>query len=292
MKVRIGQSSNLLLRRIVQAVIAFALIYFGLSPQVAWPLYNALLFQPGHNMGADAPWMKLEKEFDVTRKEVWFAAADGTRINGWFFKLPGKKRVFLVSQGKGGTLKNRSGVVRMLLRCGGSVLVYNYRGYGLSKGEPTLAGVCQDAEAAYDYLKNEEGFSPDEIIAYGESFGSGVTGQLVHTRKVGGVIIQSGFSSLVRASRDVLPWLRLYPDFCFNSRDLNNVAVFSKPHPPLLIIHGRKDNLVSCQNAIDLYQSSIEQKTLLLLPYGDHGSFGKGNDYFIAVENFLNRNNL
>lgn len=243
-------------------------------------------------METDEPWRQIQNDFAVSKKVVWFEADDGTRLNGWYFKNANTRRVFLVSQGKGGTLSNRSGMVRMLLRCGGSVFIYNYRGYGRSKGHPSLEGVCKDAEAAYDYLIQHEGVEAEHVIAYGESFGSGVTGQLVSRRKVGGVIMQSGFSSLLRASRDVLPWLKLYPDVFFGSQRLDNVDVFSKPHPPLLIVHGQKDNLVSCNNAKDLYRSAIEQKTLLILPNGDHGSFGQGNEYFVAVEKFFRSNGL
>jgi len=172
------------------------------------------------------------------------------------------------------------------------VVVYNYRGYGNSEGTPSLDGVCEDAVGAYDYLVREEHVEGDHIIAYGESFGSGVTGQLVARRKVGGVILQSGFSSLLRASRDTLPWLRLYPDSWFPKQMMDNVAVFSKPHPPLLIIHGQKDRVLSVQNAQDLYAAAAQQKTLLINPDGDHGAFGKGNTFFIAVEKFLRENNL
>ncbi len=60
----------------------------------------------------------------------------------------------------------------MLLHCQGSVLLYNYRGYGSSGGRPSLDGVCLDAVAAYDYLSKTEHYEPAQIIAYGESFGS------------------------------------------------------------------------------------------------------------------------
>ncbi len=280
-------------RAIILAILALPLaLYIALSPFVAWPLYQAMLFQPGHELGSEKPWKKVESDFGVSRKEVSFRSKDGTVLHGWFFKLPAARRTFLVSEGRGGSLYNRSGMARMLLRCGGSVFLYNYRGYGNSEGSPTLDGVCEDGLAAYDYLIQKENTEAEEIIAYGESFGTGVTGQLIMHRKVGGVILQSGFSSLLRASRDVLPWLHLYPDSWFPKQMMDNVIVFNKQHPPLLIVHGKNDRMISCQNAQDLFDSSIEPKTLLILPEGDHGSFGKGNSYFVTVEKFLRGNGL
>lgn len=273
-------------------LMALAGAYVLLSPPVAWPLYNSLLFQPGHKLGSEEPWKSLETQFKVQRKDVCFAASDGTTIHGWFFKQPNTNRVFLVSQGRGGSLYNRSGMARMLLHCQGSVLLYNYRGYGKSEGRPSLDGVCLDAVAAYDYLLKNEHYEPNQIVAYGESFGTGVTGQLASQRKVGAVVLQSGFSSLIRASRDKMPWLKLYPDSWFPKQRMDNVAVFNRMHPPLLIVHGQKDRMLSVQNAIDLFHSSISTKDLLILPDGDHGSFGKGNAYFKKMHQFLAENNL
>lgn len=274
------------------AILIPLLLYVCLVPRFTWPIYSAILFQPGHSQDNIVEWMKLEQDFHVQRKEVMFHTEDGAKIEGWFFRLPNSKRVFLVSQGKGGSLYRRFGMARMLLRCGGSVFLYNYRGYGKSEGTPSLEGVCLDAVAAYDYLVQKERFSQNTIIAYGESFGSGVTGQLISKRPVAGVILQSGFSSLLRASRDVLPWLRLYPRFCFPEQMMDNTVVFSQAHPPLLIVHGKKDQLVFCKNASDLFAAAIEPKSILILPEGNHGAFGNGNEYFVAMREFLERHNI
>ena len=70
---------------------------------------------------------------------------------------------------------------------------------------------------------------------------------------------------------------------------LDNVAVFRKPHPPLLIIHGQADALVSSANARELYAQSLEPKELLILPQGEHRIFSTGNQYFLAVKSFLDK---
>jgi fermentation-respiration switch protein FrsA (DUF1100 family) len=286
------QSKFFSTRWTIGCLLPIVLLYVCLAPQIAWPLYNSILFQPTHTLDSENDWEKIERDFNVKRAKITFPTEDGKMIEAWFIRLPNCKRVFLVSQGKGGSLYRRAGMARMLLHCGGSVLIYNYRGYGKSEGSPSLDGVCLDAVGAYDYLVKQQDYSGKSIIAYGESFGSGVTGQLVAKRQVGGVILQSGFSSLLRASKDVLPWLRLYPRNCFPKQMMDNIAVFSKQHPPLLIVHGQKDTLVLCKNAEDLFGAASAPKSILILQDGDHGSFGKGNEYFVAVETFLNSNKL
>jgi fermentation-respiration switch protein FrsA (DUF1100 family) len=117
-----------------------------------------------------------------------------------------------------------------------------------------------------------------------------VTGQLAARRKLAAVILHSGFTSILRAGRDRFAWLRLYPDDFFPKQILDNAAVFSRPHPPLLIIHGDRDPMVSINNATDLYRQAAQPKTLLIVPGGGHSFFC----YQVqnAVADFLHKYNL
>lgn len=269
------------------------LLYLFLAP-LNVPLYELIMFPV-----VDPRTPDLSKEFaqlermHVKRKDVSFRSANGRLIRGWFFELPGTKRVFLFSHGKGNNIYGKLGTARLLLLCGGSVLMYDYQGFGMSEGKTTVANACNDALAAYDYLVKKEHRSGKDIIAFGESFGSGVSSQLTLKRPVAGVIVQSGFSSLMRAGRDRLVWLNAYPDWVFpDYLKLDNAAVFSKPHPPLLIVHGKRDRLVSFANAEDLYQRAIEPKMFLPVADGPHCCFGKQDEFLLSVRSFLNQNKI
>jgi alpha/beta superfamily hydrolase len=53
---------------------------------------------------------------------------------------------------------------------GFSVLVFDYRGYGLSKGDfPNESQVYQDSQAAWQYLRDVRQIPPEQIFIYGES---------------------------------------------------------------------------------------------------------------------------
>lgn len=284
-------------RKGIVLIVAFAvlplLLYVLLSPMVAWPLYSALLFHPDRRTHDISVAMKLLKDFyKAEREDVSFRSANGRTIRGWYFEKPDAKRVFLVSYGRGGNMHRRLNLARVLLQAGGSVLLYDYEGYGLSEGTPSLDSVCDAALAAYDYLVEQKHVKGKNIIGFGESFGTGVTGQLVRNRELGGAILLSGYSSLLRAGRDALPWLHLYPDALFPEQMLDNVAVFSQPHPPLLIVHGKCDNLLSFHNAEDLFAKATPPKMLLAVPDGKHCSFGAEKEFFRTLNDFLTQNNL
>ncbi|HEY9775636.1 MAG TPA: alpha/beta hydrolase [Planktothrix sp.] len=154
-----------------------------------------------------------------------------------------------------------------------------------------MSAVCDDATAAYDYLVQHEHRTSKEIIVFGESFGTGVTGELVKRRALGAVVFHSGYSSLLRAGRDYLPWLKLYPDFCF-PKSYDNIATFEKPHPPLFIVHGTDDRVCSVRNAEDLYKLACEPKAIMIVPGGGHGAFGKREQFKTELCAFLKQNSL
>ena len=170
--------------------------------------------------------------------------------------------------------------------------MYDYQGFGRSEGQTTVDGTCDDALAAYDYLIHHEQRKAKDIIAIGESWGSGVTGQLAAQRELAGVIMLSGFSSLLSCAKDRLFWLRWYPKWSFPRQfDMDNASIFAKPHPPLLIVHGRRDYIIPCKEAENLYARAIEPKSILLFPKG-HCTFGKGNEFAIAVRQWMKKNNI
>ena len=77
-----------------------------------------------------------------------------------------------------------------------NLLAYDYSGYGESTGEPSPSGCYSDIQACWDYLTQERGFKPEEIVLYGQSVGSGPTGHLAARQpKLKGCVFHSGIVS-------------------------------------------------------------------------------------------------
>ncbi|KAJ6558646.1 Alpha/Beta hydrolase protein [Mycena sp. CBHHK59/15] len=62
-------------------------------------------------------------------------------------------------------------------RLDANVFAVDYRGFGDSEGQPTLAGVAADARAAWDYLTTL-GAEPKDVLIVGHSLGTCVAGLL------------------------------------------------------------------------------------------------------------------
>lgn len=257
------------------------------------PLYNLLVFPfPDPRTPDISADLQKFRSFNLDASEVVFPSKNGNMLHGIFIKMPNTKRVFLFSHGKGNNIYTQLNKARCFSACGASVLMYDYQGFGKSQGRPSIEGACDDGLAAYDYLIQTQNYKPEDIIALGQSFGSGVTGQLALQRKLAGAVILSGFSSLQSAGKETFPWLRLYPDCCFPKQMLDNAAVFSKLKVPLLIVHGTADRVISCNEAKLLFEKANQPKSILILQGEGHSSFGKGNKFALVLKEFLQQNRI
>ena len=265
---------------------ALGVLYLALSPRVCTPLYGAMLFHPDKYPSGN---YQIEVVDHVMRKEVFFPALNGKKLHGWLFSKPGTKHVILFHHGNAGNLTYRLALVGLLMQAGSSVFLYDYQGYGLSEGSVSLQGICDDGLAAYDFLVKDEGYAPQQIILYGESLGAGVACQIAAKRPSAGLILQSGFASLQRISKEVLPFVRIYPSFLFPRPELDNLQVLSQEHPPLLILHGRLDTLVPFSHAQELYELAKDPKQLVQLPNAGHNDISgmEPQLYLEAVRGFL-----
>ena len=121
----------------------------------------------------------------------------------WALPQQDKNAPWLVYfHGNGENVSSYLSFTAQLYAMGVNVLMPEYRGYGESGGEPSEAGLYQDADANYQYLI-DQGVSPDNIILYGFSLGSGVATDLASRKEVGGLILEAAFTSLPDAARAI-----------------------------------------------------------------------------------------
>src|SRR5215471_5531678 len=172
-------------------------------------------------------------------EDVWFKAKDGVELNGWFFpgntSSPRAPLAVLLCHGNAGNIGHRLGMCQALLDSGLSVFVFDYRGYGRSHGHPTEEGTYLDAQGAHQWLRLK-GFAPTNIIAYGESLGGGVAGELAMRETVGGLILQSTFCSVPDIGAELFPWL---PVRLMSTIKYETSMKLPRLRIPILIMHSR-----------------------------------------------------
>lgn len=200
--------------------------------------------------------------------DVLFRAADGTLLHGWLLRSNGATRAILSCHGNAGNVAMREGELRALERTARAhVLLFDYRGYGLSEGEPEETGLCEDAQAALLALERETGVAPGRTVVLGHSLGGAVAIDLAWRKPaIGGLVTLSTFTSIDDLVRHLtLPGLGALVPESWDS--LAKVPGIAKPK---LFIHGTADGLIPIEEARLLHESAAEPKKLLLVPGADH----------------------
>ena len=123
-------------------------------------LLDGLVFFPDRDVPATPP---------AGIEERTFTASDGVRLHAWAAGPADAPATLLWSHGNGGNISHRLGLLELLHALPASVLLVDYRGYGLSEGRPSERGTYLDAEAAWRHLTEERGFRPAEIVVHGHS---------------------------------------------------------------------------------------------------------------------------
>lgn len=261
--------------------------YILMSPYFGSWAYDKVLFHPTKK--TDGVW--TNREVDGHKYEdVFFKSKNGSRLHGWFFEVPDAQFTVLFNHGNGLNLSFREDELKLLLGTGVNILTYDYQGYGLSEGEPTMPKVLDDSLAAYNYLVETKHISPDRIIIFGESLGTAIAGNLASRVKCAGVILQCPLASVKRRGTEIFFPVALYPDFMWVESGLNNVHNFAGTHAPLLIIAGTADPMIPIAHADDLYREASEPKTYVRIDGAGHTGDPKllgAQEYKTALSRFV-----
>jgi fermentation-respiration switch protein FrsA (DUF1100 family) len=238
-----------------------------------------------------APSREVEaRPHDLGRpfEEFFLTAGDGVRLHAWFFPAkPVSERAhlaLLLCHGNGGNISHRLGFCRAWLELGLNVLAFDYRGYGRSEGRADEEGTYRDGQAAVQWLRGR-GFAAENIILLGKSLGGGVASEVALREPVGGLILQSTFTSIADIGADLFPWL---PVRRLHRIRYDTLARLPRIHVPVLIVHSRDDDLIRFSHAEKNFAAANEPKSFLEVA-GNHVSvLETGREAYLAgLDRFL-----
>jgi len=227
-------------------------------------------------------------------EEVWLTARDGVRSFAWFVPAPRsspeRAPALLWLHSNGGNIAGRLPRLRALRHhLDASVLLLDYRGYGLSKGEPSEAGILTDAEAAFAHLSSRPGLSPERIVLYGRSMGGAVAAIQAGKTPCAGLILESTFISVPAMAAYRFPILPFVREVSRHSLDAR--AAVRTLDLPLLSIHGTDDPIVPFEQGRAVFEAaqSRDKRFVRLDGVGHHDSHRTGAPYFEPIVEFVTR---
>lgn len=146
-----------------------------------------------------------------------------------------------------------------------------YPGYGIYEGKPTEKRICRDAITVFDFLTKNLKISPENISIMGRSMGSGPATHLCSKRNPGNLILVSPYTS-IKGVADKLFGKFLSGVFMVKER-FKNIEKIGDVKCPVLLIHGKKDQLISYEHSKRLAEACNGNAFLRLQEEMTHNRF-------------------
>ncbi len=225
-----------------------------------WLIENRLVFYP---ITAAEAW---EPAPVAVIEDIELTSPAGNRIHAWWLPTTPDAPVLLLCPGNAGNLSGRGpSLVRISEGLGVSVLIFDYPGYGKSRGKPNEAGCYDAAEAAIRWLQNEKQIPTERVILYGESLGGGVASEMASRYPFAALILIKTFTSLPAVAKVHYPWL---PVYWLMSNRFDTISKLPKFHCPIFIASATADTVVPYEQGESLFQVANEPKQF----FRDEGS--------------------
>ena len=242
---------------------------------------SSLLFYPEPGL----PFTPERARLDY--RDVTLVTADGLKLHGWWLPVkPGVavKGTVLHLHGNGGNLAWHLGGSWWLPEQGYQVLMVDYRGYGLSEGEPSLPAIYQDVDAAFKWLDQSPEVQGKPLVLLGQSLGGALAVHYLvehpqRQQQLKALVLDGVPASYRDVGRFALStsWLTwplqvplswLVPD---GDSAIGSVAQLTGV--PKLIYHSLDDPIVPLSNGIRLYQAAPPPRVLQLTRGGHVQTF-------------------
>jgi hypothetical protein len=157
--------------------------------------------------------------------------------------------------------------IRDYLNCG--VIAMEYAGYCMYSEVPTSSvNICSDAENLIHFLYKTLELKPEEVLIMGRSIGSGPALHIASKFVFSMVVIIAGFLSIQAVVKDRLSILGKFVGHYFNNE--NKVQLNKSP---LLILHGKNDDITSSRHSEVLYEKAQSKSKIVIFDDMPHNNF-------------------
>lgn len=235
-----------------------------------------LIYQPDRYLHADP------HAYGMSFKEYYVRSYDGTRLLAWELqsKQSPAENLVLMFHGNAENLSSHVFNLAWMVEKKTDVLIFDYRGYGLSEGTPYPRGVVEDGlrflQLAYDKY-TEGGYK--RLIIYTQSLGGAIALRALEEvpwrKDISLLVLDSTFRSPQEVARSKLGGLFWW----LISSEQTAEKSLSHLSMPLLVIHAKNDPVIPFKFGQELFERApTQKKTFWTL---DEADAFHGNVFFI-----------
>ena len=273
-----------MINRFKQKLPSIILLFILFYTTICLILYfqqERLMFAPSKKL-VDNP-----ASYQLPYEDVWIDIVNQEKkttekIHGWWMPNSNENaNVFVYMHHNAINVSVNITQAKQFYELGYSVFLFDYRGFGQSKGDfPTESQVYEDAQAAWQYLTQTREISPSNIIIYGHSIGGAVAIDLASKQpSAKALIVHNSFTSMKDMTKrfalyNIFPMELILRNFFKSEQKIRTIAM------PKLIIAGTKDIQIPYNMGEQLYKVSPQPKELMIIDGANH-------DNHMAIEDLL-----
>jgi fermentation-respiration switch protein FrsA (DUF1100 family) len=264
----------MIIKMILWALLAYTLwctLLFLMQRQILFPrgLISGLADSKPNIPALEKIWLETASG----KTEAWYLAPDRASRED---RIP----AVIFGHGNGELIDFWPEELVRFTQMGLALMLVEYPGYGRSAGSPSEQSITDAFLAAYDNLIHKPEVDPSRVILFGRSLGGGAVCALARRRQSAALILMSTFTS-VRAftARYLAPGFLVRDPF-------DNLSTVQSYKNPILIIHGRHDEVIPFSHGKRLYQTA-QKGTLAVYDAGHNDCPPDWSRFWRDVEEFL-----
>ena len=269
-----------------------------------WVLFLAVLAGVWYGLsrlGAHIVFRPQKKRWPLQLpfENIALDAPDGKKITAVYLSSQPGRPTLLFFHGRGGNVSHFEKFAQAYAPRGYGIFMFDYRGFGLSKGTPSQKHMFEDALAAARYLMNVKKIRPQDLVLYGHSLGNAPALYVAHQLEklpFRALILQSPFLSTPDMA--VCLWKHVYeptsflyratkafvtPFLYFNRFD--NVTLAAALRLPVLVCMSKADATIPWRMTARL-ADFIKPARRFLAAQGGHDEFAWAAQ---AADDFLKK---
>ncbi len=205
----------------------------------------------------------------INTREIFIHTNDKIDLLSWYHLGDPNLPLLVYFHGNSFHIGDRAYRIDKYIKKNWSVLLVSWRGFGGNNGNPTEKNFYMDGESVLKWIKKNTEFNFDQIVIYGESLGSGVAVELGTRYKFLSVVLEAPFTSIEDIARKRY---RIFPAKFLVKDKFDNYSKIDLLKSPLLIISGKKDEIVPHNHSIRLFQKAKVKKKSVFIDEAIHNN--------------------
>jgi len=213
---------------------------------------------------------RAPKNYDLQNiQEINIRTIDKISLLAWFHEGDKDKPFLVYFHGNSFDIGERAYRIKKYNDEGLSTLIVAWRGYSGNKGTPSEKNLYLDGKATIQWILENTKFNTEDIINYGESLGSGVAVELNLKYNFLCTVLEAPFTSIVDVASKRY---KIYPTKLLVKDKFDNLKKIDQIKSPLLVISGKKDEIVPHFHSELLFDKANSPKKSLFIDDAMHSN--------------------